>query len=104
MLARKFNRLITKNFKTEKPIRKDVPKEEHTRDRLICYDCKRPGNTKYECLTKRNTKKKAMMVTWSDSDDSQDEKSDEIANLCFMALDDYKVYPIPHNLDSYIYK
>ncbi|EOY21650.1 Uncharacterized protein TCM_013663 [Theobroma cacao] len=42
-----------------------------------------------------------MMETWSDSDDSQDEENEEDANLCLLALNDYKVYPSPHDIDSY---
>ena len=37
-------------------------------------------------------KNKAMVATWSDSDYSDDDESidDEIANLCFMALEEKK--------------
>ena len=57
----------------------------------ICYECKKPGHFRSECpqLKKgpKKFKKKAMMATWSASDDSSsdEETSTEQANLCLMA-------------------
>ncbi|WRX29711.1 zinc finger protein [Theobroma cacao] len=67
---------------------------------MICYECKKPGHFKSECpmlkdetLNKIKKSKKAMViVAWSDSDTSSsetdDEKSEERANIYLMAQED----------------
>ncbi|RVW58347.1 Copia protein [Vitis vinifera] len=65
---------------------------EEKRD-LICFKCKKPGHIKYDCpLYKSEAKrrmKKAMMATWSESEESSEEENEkEVANMCFMAIDD----------------
>ncbi|KAL6326919.1 hypothetical protein AAG906_012526 [Vitis piasezkii] len=70
----------------------DKEKWEEKRD-LVCFKCKKPGHIKYDCpLYKSEAKrrmKKAMMATWSDSEESsEEEKEKEVANMCFMAIDD----------------
>ncbi|MQM17661.1 hypothetical protein Taro_050637 [Colocasia esculenta] len=86
-----------KDFK--KPEVKDVNKMEP-----ICYECKKPGHMKAECLKLKKTeirkkdsfrklrryKKKAMAAAWDNNNDSDSESSsskeeDEKANLAFMA-------------------
>lgn len=103
MLDRKFNRFMKQNLRNMRLIKRDMPKEKHTKDHLICCHCKRSSRTKYKCpknnkkSTSRNFKKRRMMATWSDSDDAQDEEEDEITNLCFMAFDDYKTLDVISN-------
>ncbi|RVW55764.1 hypothetical protein CK203_075787 [Vitis vinifera] len=51
------------------------------------------GHIKYDCpLYKSEAKKrmkKTMMVTWSESEESSEEENEkEVANMCFMAIDD----------------
>ncbi|RVW78687.1 hypothetical protein CK203_048440 [Vitis vinifera] len=70
----------------------DKEKWEEKRD-LVCFKCKKPGHIKYDCpLYKSEAKrrmKKAMMATWSESEESSEEEKDkEVANMCFMAIDD----------------
>ena len=66
-------------------------KEKDKEQPLICYECKKSRHFKSECpqLKKgpKKYKKKAMMATWSGSDDSsfEEEDSTEQANLCLMA-------------------
>ena len=60
-------------------------------DEIICFECKDPGNVRSECPTlKKAPKKKAMMATWEDLDEEQENAESQgeeeiIANLCFMA-------------------
>ena len=73
------------------PTKGEHSKEKDKEQPLICYECKKPGYFKSECpqLKKdlKKYKKKAMMATWSDSDESSSEEEDshEQANLCLMA-------------------
>nr|CAN62575.1 hypothetical protein VITISV_008481 [Vitis vinifera] len=60
---------------------------------LTCFKCKKPGHIKYDCpLYKSKAKrrmKKATMATWSESEESSEEENEkEVANMCFMAIDD----------------
>ena len=46
-----------------------------------------------------------MVATWSDSDASDDDSyDDEVANLCFIALEDSKVTSILCDSNSYIFE
>ena len=62
---------------------------------VTCYECKKPGHIKSECpkLKFKNKgakdKKKAFKATWNNSSESElEEDQDEVANLCFMPLED----------------
>ena len=78
------------------------------KDEVICYHCNKPGHMKFDCpLIKKKTfsndknkqarsyKKKALHVTWDDSENSsdEDEESNEVSNVCFMSSED-KVWTI----------
>ena len=70
----------------------DKEKWEEKRD-LTCFKCKKSGHIKYDCpLYKSEAKrrmKKTMMATWSKSKESSEEENEkEVANMCFMVIDD----------------
>ncbi|RVW25277.1 hypothetical protein CK203_114772 [Vitis vinifera] len=70
----------------------DKEKWEEKRD-LTYFKCKKLGHIKYDCpLYKSEAKrrmKKAMMATWSKSEESSEEENEkEVANMCLMAIDD----------------
>ncbi|RVW92656.1 hypothetical protein CK203_041605 [Vitis vinifera] len=78
--------------KKESSSHSDKEKWEEKRD-LVCFKCKKPGHIKYNCpLYKSEAKrrmKKAMMAIWSESEESsEEEKEKEVANMCFMAIDE----------------
>ena len=61
---------------------------------LVFFKCKKLGHIKYDCSLYKSEakkrKKKAMMATWSKSEDESSEKENEkeVANMCFMAIDE----------------
>ena len=71
----------------------DKERWEKKRD-LVCFKSKKPGHIKYDCpfykSEAKKRKKKAMMATWSESEDESSEKENEkeVANMCFMAIND----------------
>ncbi|GAV87119.1 hypothetical protein CFOL_v3_30545, partial [Cephalotus follicularis] len=73
----------------------DSSKSDKDEKEVICYECNKPCHIRADCpnLKKKKDKKKAMIATWSNSDDSsldEDEK-EEIANIAFMAMEDKNV-------------
>ncbi|KAL6341663.1 hypothetical protein AAG906_032784 [Vitis piasezkii] len=81
----------TKEEEDESSSHGDKEKWDEKRD-LTCFKCKKPGHIKYDCpLYKSEAKrrmKKAMMATWSESEESSEEENEkEVANMCFMAID-----------------
>ncbi|GAV61587.1 LOW QUALITY PROTEIN: UBN2 domain-containing protein [Cephalotus follicularis] len=106
-LVRKILRCLPKSWTpkghptpTKKTFKKYPHKEESIKkEELICYECKKPGYFKSDCLSlkkksnksyEHSKKKKSMGATWDDSDESSsDEESDgEVANIAFMAIED----------------
>ncbi|XP_073016049.1 uncharacterized protein [Primulina eburnea] len=78
LLTRKFKRFMrSSNFnKKDKKIEKEV----------TCYNCQQKGHYANECPSKKKAgkdKKKALLATWSDSD------NEEESTLCFMAKEDH---------------
>ena len=78
-------------IKRRQPTKGELSKEKEKNQPIICYECKKPDHFRSECPQlkkgqKKFKKKKAMMATWSDSNNSIiDEESHEEANLCLMA-------------------
>ncbi|GAV79825.1 zf-CCHC domain-containing protein [Cephalotus follicularis] len=66
------------------------------KEELICYECKKSCHFKSDCPSikkkgnEHSKKKKAMIATWDDSDESSpDEESDgEVANTDFLAIEE----------------
>ena len=106
MLTRKFNKFLKKkNFKKQGGFSRNPRGEHHKnsfhskRNDVICFGCSKPGHYKQDCPMSKeksfNAKekkkgKKAMVATWSDSDDesNKDSSDNEVANLCLMAQED----------------
>ncbi|WRX10298.1 zinc finger protein [Theobroma cacao] len=102
MLDRRNRRLGRRGFRKDQGASWKIrdKNDSNKKEKLICYECKKPGHFKSECpflkdeTPKKNKKSKKAMVaaTWSDSDTSsseaEDEKSEERANICLMAQDD----------------
>ncbi|GAV70162.1 zf-CCHC domain-containing protein, partial [Cephalotus follicularis] len=57
-----------------------------------CFECNKPGHIKVDCpqlKKKKLFKKKALKACHlSDDESSDDEVTEQVANLCFMALSD----------------
>ena len=105
LIARKFNKFMRgerfkgRRFTSRRDLAKnessshgDTEKWEEKRD-LVCFKCKKLGHMKYDCpLYKseaKRRKKKAMMATWSESEESfEEENGKEVANMYFMVIDE----------------
>ncbi|GAV87851.1 zf-CCHC domain-containing protein/UBN2 domain-containing protein, partial [Cephalotus follicularis] len=78
--ARRFQK---KNFNKGEGSKMDPP---------TCFECNKPGHIKVDCpqLKKKKLFKKKALKAWhlSDDESSDDEVTEEVANLCFMALSD----------------
>ncbi|GAV73884.1 zf-CCHC domain-containing protein/UBN2 domain-containing protein, partial [Cephalotus follicularis] len=65
------------------------------KEEIICFECNKPGHYKSECPRLKKAKdtikkKKAMLATWSNSDESssEEEENQEVAQLALMAIND----------------
>ena len=94
LITRRFKKFLKKKkqgMRKRPPTKGEYSKEKDKDQPLICYECKKLRHFKSECpqLKKdpKKYKKKAMMATWSGSDESssEEEDSNEQANLCLMA-------------------
>ncbi|GAV90306.1 zf-CCHC domain-containing protein/UBN2 domain-containing protein, partial [Cephalotus follicularis] len=65
----------------------DSSKSDKEEKEVICYECNKPGHIKSDCP---KDKKKAMIATWSDINDSSSDENEneEIANIACMAIED----------------
>ncbi|GAV71298.1 LOW QUALITY PROTEIN: zf-CCHC domain-containing protein/DUF4219 domain-containing protein, partial [Cephalotus follicularis] len=91
-----FNRVSSLDSAKELWDRLMITYEGTNQKQVICYECDKPGHIRPDCprLKKRkdNLKKKAMIATWSDSDDSSSddgEENEEVTNIAFTAIEDY---------------
>ncbi|XP_060969534.1 uncharacterized protein LOC133036805 [Cannabis sativa] len=97
--------LLTKNFNKFLKFKKNANRFYNSRessrkdDQIICYECKKPGHMKTDCPLRKRSRRRAMMATWSESEkESSEDEQHEIANTCFMAIDD-KVSNPNHTCD-----
>ena len=78
------------NYKKKGPSKEEKENREGAKE-VICYKCKKPGHVKYDypLYKAKREKRRAMMATWSQSEDSSnDENVNEVANMCFIAFKD----------------
>ena len=116
MLSRRIQRFMRRR-NSNQVRKKSFRRGDESKGHIICYECRKPGHTKYECPNLSKDKpsnsqppkfknqgdhekkresprryKKAMVATWDDEDSSsQEEEQEEQANLCLMAQDEPKV-------------
>ncbi|KAH9672778.1 hypothetical protein KPL70_017862 [Citrus sinensis] len=88
MMARRF-RKVFKKFSERRKFR-DLKSRKEKKEVIKCYECKKPGHIRTECLFLNKLKKKAMVATCDDSDEetSDDEEHQEMTNLALMAIGD----------------
>ena len=77
------------NYKKE-GLPKKKKKKEGIKE-VTCYKCKKHGHIKYDrpLYKAKREKRRAMITTWSQSEDSSDNESENgFDNICFMAFED----------------
>ena len=80
LITRRFIRFLRKKqgLRKRPVIKGELSKEKEKEQSLICYECKKPGHFKmdYPLLKKalKKQRRKAMMATWSDNDESSSEE------------------------------
>ncbi|KAL2518322.1 zinc finger protein [Abeliophyllum distichum] len=81
-----------RGFRNNRLFQKKDDKGEEKNKKITCYDYDKPSHKRNECPNKKKfTKKKALQATWDNSDEDdikEDEVQEEIANMCFMAIED----------------
>ncbi|KAI5323312.1 PREDICTED: zf-CCHC domain-containing [Prunus dulcis] len=95
LITRCFKRFM-RNEKAfgKKPHWKEASKGDSSKkDPPTCFECHKPRHYKTDCprLKGKKSKKKALKVTWDDSNGSESEQNsrdNEMANFCLMAKDD----------------
>ncbi|KAH9697228.1 hypothetical protein KPL71_023524 [Citrus sinensis] len=86
MLARRFRKFFKKTG--ERRNFRNFKNQREKKEVITCYECKKPGHIRSECPLINKFKKKAMVVTWDDSEeDSSDEEGlQEVSNLVLIAI------------------
>ncbi|GAV77694.1 zf-CCHC domain-containing protein/UBN2 domain-containing protein, partial [Cephalotus follicularis] len=94
-LVRKILRCFPKSWtpKARRFQKKNFNKGEGSKmDPPTCFECNKPGHIKVDCqqLKKKKLFKKKALKAWhlSDDESSDDGVTEQVANLCFMALSD----------------
>ncbi|XP_024021626.1 uncharacterized protein LOC112091667 [Morus notabilis] len=101
LFTKKYKRFYNKYNQGKSSRRNEERGDKIKRDEIICYDCKKPGHKRTECPLKRSNKKsskrdelkKVLQATWDELElgKSNSDEQEEIANMCFMAIDDNEV-------------
>ena len=96
-MKKKRQNVNKKSFSKEKSRKK----KEKEKEGPMCYEYKKLEHFKVDCPLKKSIKKikrKAMMATWNDYDDSSfDAENQEVVNLCLMAQEE-EVYLIANEI------
>ena len=96
MFTKNFGRFLKNKFPSKsKHFKRHEGEGKMKTKEVTCYECKKPGHIKSECPKLKHKSKgtkerrKAFKATWDDTSESEMEESqEEVANLCFMALED----------------
>ncbi|XP_038882256.1 uncharacterized protein LOC120073483 [Benincasa hispida] len=84
-LTKKFKNHFRKRNFSKKVNNQEGKGEKSNKDTIICYEYKKPGHVKWDCPQRKSISKKskkAMKATWDESDESESESEEEVANLC----------------------
>ncbi|KAH9751164.1 hypothetical protein KPL71_014169 [Citrus sinensis] len=86
ILARRFRKFFKKTG--ERRNFRNFKNQREKKEVITCYEYKKPGHIRSKCPLINKLKKKAMVVTWDDSeeDSSDEEGSQEVSNLALMAI------------------
>jgi hypothetical protein len=88
LLSRRIQRLMQRRNQLKKsPFKRNAVKTEVDMSKIQCYGCNQFGHYKNECpklkQKKPPFKKKSMMATWDELEETSDEEDQE-ANVCLM--------------------
>ncbi|GAV64634.1 LOW QUALITY PROTEIN: zf-CCHC domain-containing protein/UBN2 domain-containing protein, partial [Cephalotus follicularis] len=92
LFVKRFSKLAKMNKARRFQMKNPNKGEGSKMDPSTCFECNKPRHIKVDCpqLKKKKLFKKKALKAWhlSDDDSSDDEVTEQVANLCFMALSD----------------
>ncbi|XP_074336561.1 uncharacterized protein LOC141673720 [Apium graveolens] len=97
LLTKKFHKFLAKRNASKRPMKsqfakkdfKSIPSKDNkaSSSKDTCFECGKKGHFKKDCYKLKNKKK--ALLTWSDDDsDVEIDSYDEVAQLCFVGLED----------------
>ncbi|XP_058774735.1 uncharacterized protein LOC131649005 [Vicia villosa] len=108
LISKCIQQMVFRRGQNKRPFRRDPQKAEIDKSKITCYGCNKVGHFKTECPQQKRFvkgtpfKKKSMMPSWDDSENSNSDTNEEEANLCLMTSSESKVSPpISYNLGKF---
>ncbi|XP_058775330.1 uncharacterized protein LOC131649593 [Vicia villosa] len=100
LISKRIRQMVFRRGQNKRPFRREPQKAEIDKSKITCFGCNKVGHFKTECPQQKRFvkgtpfKKKSMMASWDDSENSNSDTDEEEANLCLMTTSDSEVSPL----------